>query len=427
MDQKNIQSILEDALEEEIPSSQIHLWQAVKASLVAGRKTNQQGETMNTTNPRRVWRVAFAAMVVVTLLVITLTTSQGRAFAQSILQFFKRADSNVLILPTEQIASPEDPGSISTAEPPAPVVSVPEAEKIAGFDAKELPAIPQGFTFAGAIAAENGISIQYEAQGGGGHLLINESTTGFMQSEWDQAPAEAISQVKVGELDAELVQGAYVVYPGETVGRWNSEAAILRLRWISDGLWIEMAKFGDVEKIEYLDQNTLLELAASLTNAPFTLDIKEAELLAGFDVLEPTWIPQVLSFKGAAFESAQWQRKQNTVRIFYFFRSDKYGPGLESNGVVLTQQPIPSIEDCEICDLVGEGAEVETVQIGDRTGEYVVGVWAADEAGNWIWQHEPYLQTLRWQANGMAFEILYMGPPEEVKKEDLVAMAGSLK
>ena len=423
MDQKNIQSILQDALEKAIPSSRIHLWHAVKASLVAGRKTNQPGEPMNTINSRRMWRVAFAGMTALTLLIITLTTPQGRAFAQSVLQFFKRADSNVLILPTEQIASAEDAGSISTAEPPAPFMSVPEAEKIAGFDAKELPSIPQGFKFAGAMADQNGMSIQYEAQGGGGHLLINESTTGFMQSEWDQATAEAISQVKVGELDAELVQGAYVVYPGETVGRWNPDAAILRLRWISDGLWIEMAKFGDVERIEYLDQNVLIELAASLTNAPFTLAVKEAESLAGFEVLEPTWIPDVLSFRGAAFESALWQRKENTVRISYSLNI----PGLESNGIVLTQQPVRLIEDCEICDLVGAGAQVENVRIGETNGEYVVGVWAADEAGNWIWQNEPYLQTLRWRAKGMAFEILYMGPPEEVKKEDLVAMAEGLK
>ena len=424
MDKKNIQSILQDALEEAIPSSEVNLWSVVKATLVAGRRTNQQGEKMNTDNMRRgMSRAAFAILTLATLLGGILITPEGRAFAQSVLQFFKRADSNILILPTEQIASPEEAQSISTVEPPPPLMSVPEAEKFAGFDAKELPAVPQGFTFAGAMADDSGISIQYQVQGGGGQLLINESTTGFMQSEWDQAPAEAISQVKIGELDAELVQGAYVVYPGETVGRWNPDAPILRLRWISDGLWIEMAKFGDVEKIEYLDQNVLLDLAASLTNAPFTLDVPEAEALAGFDVLEPTRIPEGLSFKGAAFESSQWQRKQNTVRIFFSLNI----PGLESNGVVLTQQPIPAIEDCEICDLVGAGADVENVQIGDRTGEYVMGVWAADEAGKWIWQHEPYLQTLRWQAKGIAFEMLYMGPPEEIKKEDLVAMAESLK
>ena len=138
-------------------------------------------------------------------------------------------------------------------------------------------------------------------------------------------------------------------------------------------------------------------------------------------------MPEVLSLWGAAFESEEWTRKQNTVRIFYSFSSDKYGPGLESNGVVLTQKPVASVADCDMCDFVGADTNVEQVQIGAATGEYVVGVWKADGAGNWVWEYEPYLQTLRWQANGMAFELLYMGIPEAVTKADLTAIAQSLK
>ena len=48
MDKKKVQSILQDALEEEIPSSEIHLWRSVKTSLVAGTN-KQQGAIMNTT------------------------------------------------------------------------------------------------------------------------------------------------------------------------------------------------------------------------------------------------------------------------------------------------------------------------------------------------------------------------------------------
>jgi hypothetical protein len=382
---------------------------------------------MNPINSRRISRVALATLAVGAFLAVAFITPQGRAFAQTVLQFFRRAESNVLPLPVEQIPSPEESQAMPTAQPPVPIVSVAEAEQTSGFDARELPSVPEGFVFAGAMGSQGLISIQYEAVGGGGALVINESTNGFMQSEWDQAPVESISQVKIGELDAEIVQGTYVVYPGETVARWNSDAPILRLRWIQDGIWFEMARFGGVERIAYLDQDALLELAASLTNAPFTLQIKEAEALAGFDVLEPTWMPEILSLFGAAFESEQWQRKQNTVRIFYYFSSDKYGPGLESNGIVLTQQPIQSREDCDVCDFVGADANVEEVQIGATTGEYVVGVWQADSSGNWIWIHEPYLQTLRWQANGMALELLYMGIPEEVTKTDLIAIAESMK
>ena len=193
---------------------------------------------------------------------------QGRVIAQTVLQFFRRAESNVLPLPTELIVPPETAQAMPTAEPPAPIVSVAEAERSARFDAMELPSVPEGFVLVGAMATPGGISIQYEAVGGGGALVINESRDGFMQSEWDQAPVESITQVNIGELDAEIVQGTYVVYPGETVARWNSDAPILRLRWVRDGIWFEMAKFGGVERIEYLDQDMLVALAESMVYNP---------------------------------------------------------------------------------------------------------------------------------------------------------------
>jgi len=237
MDNKHIQSILQNALEEEVPSSQVDLWKDVKASLVAGN-TIQQGEKMNTAQPRRISRVVLATLMVIVLLALAFVTPQGRAFAQNVLQFFNRAQSKELPLPAGQVAAPEDAQSMPTAQPPAPLVSVADAEKTSGFDAKVLPATPKGFEFAGAMAINGGISIQYQAQGNGGQLVINESTNGFMQSDWDQAPEDAITQVMVGDLDAEVVQGAYVVYPNETTAKWNPDAPILRLRWIEAGVWI---------------------------------------------------------------------------------------------------------------------------------------------------------------------------------------------
>jgi len=267
MDQRHIQSILQDALEEEIPSSEINLWRAVKDRLVAGNMV-QQGEKMNVTKPQRIPKVVLASLTIVALLSLALVTPQGRALAQEVIQFFNRAESYERSLPPEQIPPIEDTQSQATAVPPAPLVSVAEAEKAAGFDAKELPTTPEGFTFVGAMGVEGSISIEYQAKGGGGALVINEAQGGFMQSEWDQAPAEAISQTNVGDLDAEIVQGAFVVYSGETVARWNPDAPILRLRWIEDGIWFEMAKFGGVEAIAYLDQAGLVELAESMVYTP---------------------------------------------------------------------------------------------------------------------------------------------------------------
>src|SRR5215216_4660616 len=99
MDNKHIKSILEDALEDRIPGSQINLLPSIQSHLVAG-KTLQQGEQMNKNRTKRLILSALAAIVVIAMALIT---PQGRAFAQNILQFFVRAGSDSLPVPTEPV------------------------------------------------------------------------------------------------------------------------------------------------------------------------------------------------------------------------------------------------------------------------------------------------------------------------------------
>ena len=261
MDNKKIKSILQDALENEIPASQVDLVSAVRSHLVAGRKHHrQQGEKMNRVSMKR---LAFSAITVLALLAAVLITPQGRAFAQSVLQLFVRAEDNTIPLEPGQVIPPASVEA-ATAMPPSPLISVAEAEQLAGFDAAELSWVPEGFNYLGARMYGNAISIEYEAQGGGGNLIIMQSRDGYVQSQWDQVPADAIVPVRIGGLDGEFAKGTFVVYGNDNVGTWNPDAAILRLRWVKDGVWYEMTRFGDVESIQYLDQAGMIALAESL-------------------------------------------------------------------------------------------------------------------------------------------------------------------
>src|SRR5258708_11317856 len=96
MDSKNLISILQDALEDQMPASQINLLPAVQARLVA-RNTSllQQGEKMKKIRTKR---LVFSVLTLLALLTVTLLTPQGHTLAQSILQFFVRADSDTLPL-----------------------------------------------------------------------------------------------------------------------------------------------------------------------------------------------------------------------------------------------------------------------------------------------------------------------------------------
>jgi hypothetical protein len=268
MDSKKIQSILQDALEEEIPSSQVNLWPAVKADLVAGKHQLQQGEKMNIVKPYRMPRLAFAISIIVALLAVVLVTPQGRSFAQSVLELFTRAESTTFPLQPSQVMPVEPDPLAPTAEPPVPLISVAEAEAQVGFGVAELPSAPDGFNYLGARLYGDAVHIEYETPGRGGHLRIKQSQKRFYQSDWDRVPAGAIVPVKIGELDGEFTSGTFVVYAGETSATWEPNAPILRLRWVKDGVWFEMIKHGDVQAIEYLDQAGLIELAESLAIKP---------------------------------------------------------------------------------------------------------------------------------------------------------------
>jgi hypothetical protein len=155
----------------------------------------------------------------------------------------------------------------------------------------------------------------------------------------------------------------------------------------------------------------------------FNKAIAEVEQQVGFDVLEPSWLPvdpdgkQVLFFEGGSIEP-----QHNIVRIFY-----RYALGGDeiTDGLVLREQRFQVVEDCELCGMVGASAVIEIVQVDDVMGEYVEGVWKADDNGEWNWVPDPYVRTLRWQKGELALEIQYFGL--EVWKADLIAIAESMK
>ncbi len=246
--------------------------------------TQDQEQKMTMRSPHRILRLAFALSVTTALLAFVFTTPWGRTLAQSALRFFVRTENVTFPLQPSQMVT--QGASAPTAQPPAPLVSIAEAEQQAGFDVAELPFVPEGFEYLGARVYDSTVSIEYKAQDGGGSLIIRQSPDGFVQSEWDQVPEQAIVPVKIGELDGEFAQGTFVVYPGDRNATWNPDVPILRMRWEEDGIWFQMTKTGDVESITYLDQAHLTELAAGLgerapvANAGSGLALEDVDALA---------------------------------------------------------------------------------------------------------------------------------------------------
>jgi hypothetical protein len=223
---------------------------------------------MTATRTNRIPSLASAILIAVALLAVALATPQGRSVAQSVLQFFRRAESTTFPLRPAQTVTGEAGSAGPTAEPPARPISVAEAEAQVGFRVAELSFVPEGFSYLGARLCGDAVSIEYETQGRGGHLIIMQSQEGFLQSGRDRVPAHAVVPVEIGGLDGEFARGTFVVYACETDATWNPDAPILRLCWVQDGAWFEVTKHGDVEAIEHLDQAGLIELAESLDVKP---------------------------------------------------------------------------------------------------------------------------------------------------------------
>jgi hypothetical protein len=96
-----------------------------------------------------------------------------------------------------------------------------------------------------------------------------------------------------------------------------------------------------------------------------------------------------------------------------------------TDGLVLREQRFEFVENCELCGMVGASAEIETAQIGDVLGEYIEGVWKADDSGVWKWTPDPYVRTLRWQNGDLALELQYFGL--DVGRDELIEVAESMK
>lgn len=137
--------------------------------------------------------------------------------------------------------------------------------------------------------------------------------------------------------------------------------------------------------------------------------------------------------------------------VMVSFRNDS-----DTVGRNLVMQIHPLGDDPDHFDFeVGANAQIETVQIGNVTGEYVRGYWATDEAPTVVgenaegqvveleqsWNNDLGFQFLKWQADGFNYQIMfqetgysmiegYQSDPDAagwLDMDDLVAIARSLR
>lgn len=135
--------------------------------------------------------------------------------------------------------------------------------------------------------------------------------------------------------------------------------------------------------------------------------IAEAERLAGFDVKEPTYLPQ-----GVSFDSATYQATPNPYVILQFKITHEEFGDMGNFFQIMQEKQTEAPADVLSCGANTEGCEV--LQINN-----VAIIYHQTTAGP---------EGLDWYANGFVFRLLRTaGEPNKVYKDELIKVIESMQ
>ncbi|HAE58331.1 MAG TPA: hypothetical protein DCG54_02185, partial [Anaerolineae bacterium] len=308
------------------------------------------------------------------------------------------------------------------------------AEAQAGFDAREFLYDPKGLKFSSAefIPETGEIRMEFVVITGGGYLHLRQGVAGFpMQTDnWGKVPSDAVEQVEVNGLYAEIASGTYVVYPGATSAVWEPGGQ-LSLAWRDGGHWFVLEKLGDPYPIEWITNDELITLAEGLVDErpvdavppldpEYLSTVEQAEALAGFHIPSPVLVP-----RGYELKRVVWM--DNVARLMYGPKNSSNSELFISLGQIANNQVGP-------CDECPPGV-TETVQVGPWTGWYWRGTFytglyvEGQPTATPVWQGNAPLWSLAWNTEQFWFSMSYnpsFNSGKEMSKEILIKIAESM-
>ena len=317
-------------------------WQAVQRRLLA-RQVEQQQTSILTR--RRYQLVGLAAVAVLLIVSATfLSTPQGQATAESILQFFVKAEKNTLPLPSEVptagILPTRTTGPvIANAFTPTPWprlesgdwlsgLTLAEAEALAQFKIVVPASLPPDYSLAvvSLNRRTNQVEQLYEssldAQGfvSKGAFILSQSPKLEPQLV---GPSSAINQLVINETTVEWTHGGWFIPAGADHQEWDQAAPTYTYRWKQDDFYFTLTFItnGTVDP-KYLSQDNMQALVEiimgvrsifpwipSLSKLP---GMAEAEQASGIQFIRPLQTPI-----GFAFQQAVYDSSAQGIRLIY--------------------------------------------------------------------------------------------------------------
>jgi hypothetical protein len=480
MNVNELRSILKDLTEEKAPTADIDLWPSIQTQIQMGPSTESKGTIMNSpsNSQHRLSKPVLIGMAVVLIAVAFFALPQGQAMGEQILHFFVQGESSLMpgLTKTPVRWVEQTSGSAAPTFTPMPTqvgpafaakcggprlndahCSIEEIRKLVSFPVFALAKLPEGMQFTGATGRVDQVFLVYTLADPPSILTLQEEpyTGAAQQLNWEVGAGADIRSVPVGAVEAEYVKGAYD--GASNPPAWNPSMDTQSLRWVDRGTAFLIRLSGASQRF---NRDDMAALALKLTDGPvgengkpamvtatpageafdphklYPLTLVEVKQKAGFAILSPSRLPDILTFVGTNFD-------EQTDRVGLDFIS--YNPNYPeaTDGVVIFEELAPEGSDCDLCGfiqgdgllveqyplgkLVSKDVKIETVKIGQVSGEYVEGIgWSSrTEIGGWKWDSTPYGKRLRFRVSGLAIEISSW--TFNLTKADLIAIAESLK
>lgn len=379
------------------------------------------------------------ALAIVLFVVFIFATPQGRAIARELFGLFPTTTQKYYVLsltetptarPTYVIttglatvqpataANPDECGPTVSPASSTFVCQLMNAEAALGFEIQSFPAdrIDLEFDFLLVDPDAHLVNITFKSE-----LAFYSLTQGlgaFPASiePWGLVPDDAIRQVHVGGHPAEYVSGGFVPIDGSGAITWDPSNPTYRLRWKAGDRWFEISRFlgyPDDRMVENLIG--LAEHLVSVSQGAHRLagaGTPTVEQQAGFDIQEPAVLPEGFHFCGASYIGDIPGSIPNTVVLNYCYEEESRSTGFLN----IYQTPLTNERAgffYEFAASPGNLVTLEDVAIGAGAGKYLV-----DDDGytGLIWEHgsNQYLMT-------------FSGRGSRLGKDDLIAIAGSMK
>jgi hypothetical protein len=246
--------------------------------------------------------------------------------------------------------------------------------------------------------------------------------------EWSTVPEQAIKATHVGDYPAEYVQGHWELNTDTFVSTWSPDGFSQTLRWKEGQHWFEIAQTDAYWLKPGMAQ--LVALAESMTygtaayqrqiNPDDITSIKDAETLAGFDLLEPGLVPE-----GFHMTDLRYDASTKELHAVYLFPTD-YVFNSDTVGLFVAETRLDAVSYDRLPEAHLLNATAVSL-LGDGVGAYIVS--QPEQPWTVAVERSDVLQLI-WKQDGLLMEMSDYPTLEyggRLTEDDMLAIAKSFK